>query len=61
MGNACLNVKPNKTGRLMTFNDIYVIQSWLGSGKTSTVYLAKNTTDKELVAIKILKQSFILT
>ena len=45
----------------MTFNDIYEIQSWLGSGKTSTVYLAKNTIDKELVAIKIIKQSFILT
>ena len=46
----------------MTFNDIYEIQSWLGSGKTSTVYMAKNTTDpSQIIAIKIIKKSFVLT
>lgn len=60
MGNSCFSSKNNTN--LMTFNDIYQIQSWLGSGKTSTVYLAKNTTEpNQLVAIKIIKQSFMLT
>ena len=46
----------------MIFNDIYEIQSWLGSGKTSTVYMARNLTDpSQIVAIKIIKKSFKLT
>lgn len=59
MGNSCF--KGAKTD-LMVFNDIYQIRSWLGSGKTSTVYLAMDTTNPgTLVAIKIIKQSFMLT
>ena len=47
--------KPKNIGTLTTASNKYQLIRLLGEGTTSRVYLSKNFTDQEVVAIKIFK------